>query len=428
MTQRSKTSHTNKRSRTFMFTWNNYNDDSLTRLKTLATETEYMIVGAETGEQGTPHYQGYCRFRSQRTLKSVIKKMMIKGVKKEDGTNNSANVEIANGGDDANTVYCSKDGDVVLRHGTPAAPGKRNDLTAVRELIENGGNMEDVIRSNTSYQGLRAAPTYLTYLEQKRDFVPTVVWLYGETGSGKTRAAREWLPDAWMSGISLRWWDEYDGQADVIIDDFRGDFCTFHYLLRILDRYPMKVEVKGGHRQLLARRIVITSPYSPQRAYKKCEENMAQLLRRITLVKKMTMGDSLDISAELENDSQDKMTQNDSMEIIDDNEESSSVERATRHLGEIDSEVGSNNSKNANPYHYVLPGWNPKECGLTDIEWLMDKKEQDDRLDERDWATYNRLITWARGNGFKDEEIRAKTIGGWELMLLWAKSFGFEPL
>ena len=47
-----------------------------------------------------------------------------------------------------------------------------------------------------------------------------------------------------MSSRNLQWFDGYMGQKVVCFDDFRKDFCTFHELLRLLDRYPMDVPVK----------------------------------------------------------------------------------------------------------------------------------------------------------------------------------------
>ena len=78
------------------------------------------------------------------------------------------------------------------------------------------------------------------------------------SGSGKT----------WCSSGSLKWWQGYDGYENVILDDFRGDFAPLHYMLQVLDRYPFSVEVKGGSRQLLAKRIWITCPYTPEEVYK----------------------------------------------------------------------------------------------------------------------------------------------------------------
>lgn len=125
----------------------------------------------------------------------------------------------------------------------------------------------------------------LQYLEPQRDWAPEVYWFYGPTGSGKTRKAFELCEDPWISDQGLRWWDGYDGHEDVIIDDFRKDFCKFHELLRILDRYPYRVEVRGGSRQLLARRIFITSLYSPEETYH-MREDIGALTRRITEVRR----------------------------------------------------------------------------------------------------------------------------------------------
>lgn len=50
------------RSRAWCFTWNNYPDDAVDRLK--AIQCERMVVAHEVGELGTPHLQGYVRFKN----------------------------------------------------------------------------------------------------------------------------------------------------------------------------------------------------------------------------------------------------------------------------------------------------------------------------------------------------------------------------
>lgn len=66
---------------------------------------------------------------------------------------------------------------------------------------------------------------------------------------------------------TIKWWDGYNGQAVVIIDDFRyasvADHGGLSYLLRILDRYDTKIEIKGGVRTFLAEYVIITCPFSP---------------------------------------------------------------------------------------------------------------------------------------------------------------------
>jgi hypothetical protein len=153
----------------------------------------------------------------------------------------------------------------------------------VRDVLKTTGSMRRVAEVATTFQALRGGEVLVKYIEPKRDWKPEVVWLWGPTGCGKTRRAfaESNADDRWVSNSSLRWWDGYDGHSDVIIDDFRGDFAPFHTLLRILDRYEYAVEVKGGMRQLLARRIWITSCLPPDKVYPGCAERVDQLLRRI---------------------------------------------------------------------------------------------------------------------------------------------------
>lgn len=392
-------------------------------------------MGAEVGKDGTPHYQGYLRFRSQRTIGSVIKKLRVMDgkliAKKENETNNVGNdVQIARAGDETNRRYCSKGEEtehwregrslnpqIIIDHGTPSAPGTRNDLHSIRDMIMEGATMNDVVQNTTSYQGLKAAAIYLTYCETKRNVMPTVVWLWGRTGTGKTLAARQWLPDAWMSGKSLRWWQGYDGQKDVIIDDFRGDFCTFHELLRILDRNPYTVEVKGGSRQLKAERIVITSPYPPQLAYRKCGENIGQLMRRIN-----EKGFCLEVTREINiQEIIDSGVKNDSEVKNTINGTNAPVTRVTERPGGLTQRSG------------VIVGIEPDpDLRTSRITRMIEEariRMKNDTYCECDIGydedTENRIIAWARGNGFTNEEIRTKTFGGYILMLEWAKSLGF---
>lgn len=107
-------------------------------------------------------------------------------------------------------------------------------------------------------------------------------WFYGSTGTGKTRSAYEISPLAYFKSPTNHWWDGYEGQETVIIDDYRVDFCKFSQLLRLFDRYPLSVEVKGGTVEFLAKDIYITTPKSPQDTWaSRTEEDLAQLMRRI---------------------------------------------------------------------------------------------------------------------------------------------------
>lgn len=195
--------------------------------------------------------------------------------------------------------YVRKDSADVVRpfreFGVLPAQGKRTDLVNVREVVQNGGNMVDVCSVATSAQSLAAAKVLLTHLEVGRnpnDPPPVVKWFHGSTGSGKTRGAFEFFLDqgfsadqVWVSSNDLTWFDGYDRHKCVLVDDFRKNYCTLAFLLRLLDRYPLRVAIKGGFRQWVPSFIIITCPFEPTELYAASGESVQQLTRRLTEVK-----------------------------------------------------------------------------------------------------------------------------------------------
>lgn len=128
---------------------------------------------------------------------------------------------------------------------------------------------------------------------------PDVRWFYGPTGAGKSKYAYELFHPigepgldgeakvgAYYKSADHKWWDGYDGVSPVIIDDYRCNFCTFSALLRLLDRYPVQVECKGGTMQFNARTIIVTAPHHPREMWNsRTAEDLQQLLRRITEIR-----------------------------------------------------------------------------------------------------------------------------------------------
>lgn len=267
-----------KRARGWCFTANNPNDDAYRDIYD-ALECVYLIVGGELSSTGTPHHQGYVYFKNAVRFETVKTKLP-----------EGSHIEWARGTPEENEMYCGKE-TIFYKKGVLPVKGKRKDIDHVREMLGEGKRMADICDEAGSYQAIRCAELILKYKEPSRNWLPEVLWFWGPTGSGKTRTAFELAPGAWVSGKNLKWWDAYDAHEDVIIDDFRGDFCTFHELLRILDRYPYRVECKGGSRQLLAKRIIITAPFPPERAYRTLEAT-GQLLRRISEIREFPEADT----------------------------------------------------------------------------------------------------------------------------------------
>lgn len=86
----------------------------------------------------------------------------------------------------------------------------------------------------------------------------------------------------------LQWFDGYDGHKAVLLDDFRPSWCKLHVLLRLLDRYDMRVPVKGGFRQWKPECIWVTAPKPPEEYFAEWEgEDLAQLTRRIDVIREV---------------------------------------------------------------------------------------------------------------------------------------------
>jgi len=269
------------RVRAWCFTIFECSNENLNKLNDL--DCVYLIAGDEVAPTtGRVHWQCYAYFANAKKF-ATIKNTLPEG----------SHIEPAKGNAEQNRRYCSKE-KILLEKGELPKQGKRNDMTAVKECIKDGGNMRELTEITMSFQALRFGETLLKYNERVRNFKPHVQWFWGPSGTGKSKKAHELFPDAWWSGKNLQWWQGYDAHEDVIIDDFRGDFCTFHELLRILDRYPYTIEVKGSSRQLLAKNIVITSCYPPERVYTQSREHLCQLIRRIDEIIEFKASDPLD--------------------------------------------------------------------------------------------------------------------------------------
>lgn len=106
----------------------------------------------------------------------------------------------------------------------------------------------------------------------------------GVTGSGKShRAWFEAGADAYPKDPRTKWWQGYQGQAHVVIDEFRGGIDIAH-LLRWLDVYPVVVETKGSSTPLLATHFWITSNTDPSQWYPELDKlTMDALLRRLVI-------------------------------------------------------------------------------------------------------------------------------------------------
>lgn len=111
----------------------------------------------------------------------------------------------------------------------------------------------------------------------------TVLW--GPTGTGKSyRAWQSCGVEAYSKDPRTKFWCGYRGQEAVIFDEFRGAIDIAH-LLRWCDKYPVRVEVKGGTVPFSAKKLVFTSNLHPTSWYPDLDhETYLALERRLEII------------------------------------------------------------------------------------------------------------------------------------------------
>jgi len=179
--------------------------------------------------------------------------------------------------------------------GTISHQGDRTDLKNVADALAQGHNVRHIVEQHTStyikfHKGIERARSFMIHPRDLKDR-PEVIVRWGPTNCGKSESARliDW-PDVphWVwDPASKHWFDGYDGEDKIIIEEFRSHI-PFRELLTLLDRYECKREFKGGMINVVASKFVITSPTHPSSWYNNLgygEGRLDQLLKsRITKV------------------------------------------------------------------------------------------------------------------------------------------------
>lgn len=274
------------KARNWQWTLFNYTDEHLQWFRTHAETTfKYLCFQKEIcPHTQRPHLQGFLIAKHDSRMSAIKSKLGI----------NHIHLEICKKNAITNIAYCSKSDkggipDTFEEFGErPKGQGKRSDLDEAIALVEQGANLNDLADECPSafVKYSRGLSDLITRKQKPRNFKTEVFWLWGPTGSGKSRYAWEQAPNAYSKDPRTKWWCGYVGQECVILDDFRPNKeISFDYLLRLLDRYPLQVEGKGTHCQFTSKIIYITTTKNPTTFCQDLEwlkeEDLNQLTRRI---------------------------------------------------------------------------------------------------------------------------------------------------
>lgn len=268
------------RSRSWCFTYHLGHEDHYEALLE-NLECEYLVFGRETcPTTGRQHLQGYVEFKHQKTM-SAVKAWMA---------NNQLHLEKRSGTAKEAADYCKKgeQSHAEWKEFQETGPnfGKNASFFEKGEISKDpkeGGSLE-----KDRWQRAKEAAKegrfddiddeiymrhYSTIKKIRLDSIQSKAtldgefeneWFVGPSGSGKSKTARDENPDAFDKDPKERWWDGYNGEDVVLIDDFdKYQKAQGGDLKRWSDRYSFPATVKGGYMHIRPKKIVVTSQYYP---------------------------------------------------------------------------------------------------------------------------------------------------------------------
>lgn len=279
----------------FVFTWYTATTILWSSFFDLEKVRYFIVQLEECPTTGKKHYQGYVQIHKKHRVSTIGKFLDMLG----------AHFEIAKGTVKDNQTYCSKEETRYAgpwEGGTPSFQGDRTDLAHFAAVIrKHKGDMraifencpESTIRYNRAAKELGKLYAPGSSPTPKKREPPQVIVLWGKSGSGKTRTARELAGETDESEAAslwtcpaqdhISWYDGYCGQEFALFDDFEPSQMGLSKFLQITDRYLVTVPVKGGFTSFHPLFIVFTANTDPATWYSDqySSDKLAAVARRI---------------------------------------------------------------------------------------------------------------------------------------------------
>lgn len=218
----------------------------------------YCVYGLEVGASGTPHLQGYMELGSKKRVTWLRKNF-----------DNRGHYEPRRGSPEQAASYCKEDGEF-FEFGKisteRSSQGKRTDLVKAKEALDGGMNQKEFSNEHFAVfiKFAKGIAEWRAINEIPRVWITEVVIFWGATRTGKTTGVVKecgGYENLWFAmDNSLKWFDGYAGQDNVIFDDFDAmPPCGIAYMLKLCDSQPMSVQTKGSRVNWKPRRIYFTS-------------------------------------------------------------------------------------------------------------------------------------------------------------------------
>lgn len=227
----------------------NFSDESLTE------KVQYGILSDDDFTKDKKiHWHSYIEFNKRIRITGIQKAFKDKKIK----------ALVRQGTRDEARAYPLSKGDNYIEIGdwSIGGQGTRNDIKSVVAEMKEGKKLEDVMMEHPQLYCQYRNGFKDINAKLRKDEIPKwrdvkVIVLSGATGVGKTRGAMEMNPFK-SEGSNLKWWCGYNGEHTLLIDEYNNDISATE-LINLLDGYPLKLQIKGGHTWANWTKVFITT-------------------------------------------------------------------------------------------------------------------------------------------------------------------------
>jgi len=248
----------------------------------------YIVYQTEVApDTGRVHIQGYIEFKQPMRFAAV--KTLLGG---------QAHLERRRGTRLQARDYCMKEDSRMpgtefteIGDWNAGGQGRRVDLTQskkkIRELATYRKCLDEDELDSVTARHPRWVADQLTMVSRTIRNPPIVTVYHGPTNTGKTY--RCFLNNPGLHAVRYdNGFVDYSGQTHVLFDEFDKKPWPFGLMLQLLDRYPLRINIKNGYIWWEPTHIFITSTEPPEAWFVNDKgyqtDYLPQLLRRLTSV------------------------------------------------------------------------------------------------------------------------------------------------
>lgn len=268
-------------SRKFQLTINNpldhgFDHNRIKHILSELTSTIYWCMCDEIGEQGTLHTHIFVVFRNSVMFDTLHKKFY------------GVHIEPANGSNQENRDYIRKEGKWLTdsKHETslidtfeewgelpPDKTRQETQSEQIMQLVNAGKSNAEILAE------IPGAYNKLNYIEQARQILLEekyrdkwrdleVTYIWGETGSGKTRSVMDTYGYSNVYRVTdySHPFDSYKGQNVILFDEFRSSL-TLQDMLKYLEGYPIELPCRYANKVACFTKVFLISNIPLEKQY-----------------------------------------------------------------------------------------------------------------------------------------------------------------